>query len=131
MNSIAMAVIRSSKKFFLKIKSISFVCVLMITTSLITSCQKTVWVPALNRPDLRISQHQETTTQPAKYYVCGNTQYPCRPVTNKRQKVTVHHIAKQRTGSRKSSTLLINKPKEQHHEAPVTVKSCKINQDKL
>lgn len=107
------------------------VFMLVITSMFLASCQKTIWVPSVRRPDFTVNQRQETITQPAKYYVCGNIQYPCRPVTNKRQKPTVHHIAKQRTGSRKNSILLINKPKEQHHEAPVTVKSCKINQDKL
>lgn len=114
---------------FLKMNRLFLISILV--GFLVTGCQKVIWVPAVRVTDMQVNQKSETTIQPAKYYICGNTQYPCRPVTNKRQKATSHHIAKQRTGSRKNSTLLINKPKEQHHEAPVTVKSCKINQDKL
>ncbi len=115
-----------NKSFFVKIKSTSFVCLLMITASLVTSCQKTIWVPALRQPDLRFGQHPATITQPAKYYVCGNAQYPCRPVTYKRQARAVHHINNHKSVSRYHSKLKINKPKEHQYEVPRTVKSCKI-----
>ena len=115
-----------NKSFFEKIKSISFVCLLMITTSLVTSCQKTICVPVSRHPDLRISQRPATITQPAKYYVCGNAQYPCKPVTYKWQATAVHHINKHKSVSRHHSKLMINKPKEHQYEVPSTVKSCKI-----
>jgi hypothetical protein len=115
-----------NKSFFVKIKSISFVCLVMITTPLLTSCQKTIWVPALRQPDLRISQHPATITQPPKYYVCGNVQYPCRPVTYKWQAASVRHINKHKSVSRHHPKLMINKPQEHQYEVPRTVKSCKI-----
>lgn len=103
------------------------VCMLIITSMLLASCQKIIWVPAVRQPDLRVDQRHETATQPAKYYICGNTRYPCRPVTYKWQRAAIYHPTRHKAVSHKHSKLMINKPKEQQHEEPVTVKSCKIN----
>lgn len=115
-----------NKSYFVKIKSISFVCLLMISTSLVTSCQKTIWVPVLRQSDLRISQNPATITQPAKYYVCGNAQYACRPATYKWRATATHHINKHKSLPNHNSKPTINKPKEHQYEVPRTVKSCRI-----
>ena len=99
----------------------------ILVSFLISGCQKAIFVPAVRKNDLQVIQKPETVTQPAKFIICGNSTYPCRPVTYKWQKPAAHHTTRHRAVSHKHSKLMINKPKEQQHEAPVTVKSCKIN----
>lgn len=115
-----------NKSFFEKIKSIILISLLMLTVSLVTSCQKTISVPALKQPDLRFNQRSETMTQPVRYYVCGGSQYPCRSVTNKWQETSSHCINKYQSLSHQKSKLLNKKLKEHHHAVPNKIRSCQI-----
>lgn len=114
--------------FSKKIKAIKFIFALMTTASL-TGCQQTIWVSALKLPELRVNQQPETATQPAKYFVCGNDQYPCRNVTHKWQALIIHHPAKHKSLTSHQSKLIINKPKEHQHALPTKTKSCHVKSD--
>src|SRR3990167_11431091 len=98
----------------------------MITASLITGCQQTIWIPALKLPELRVNQQSETVAQPAKYYVCGNDQYPCRNVTHKWQVPIIHHPAKNQSHTCHQSKLIINKPKENQYALSTKTSSCHV-----
>lgn len=115
-----------NKSFFEKIKSVTFIFSLMLTTSLVTSCQKSILVSDLKQPDLRINQRPATITQPARYYVCGGCQYPCRSVTNKWQKSSSRRTNKHQSVSNQKSKLMNKKPKEHHHAVPNKIRSCQI-----
>lgn len=115
---VLISILRTKKS--LKMKSL-FIMILIL---LLNGCQKTIWVPSLRYPDFKVNQRQETTTAPAKFYVCGNALYPCRSITPKWQGKVKLAIHKKRSLTR--NKLTINNSKEHQDEKPQTVKSCKI-----
>ena len=113
------------RSYFSNINKLFLISILV--SFLISGCQKAIFVPAVRKNDLEVNQKAATVTQPAKYFICGNSTYPCKPVTYKWQRTAAHHTTSHKAVSHKHSKLMINKPKEQQYEAPTTVKSCKIN----
>lgn len=45
-------------------------------------CQKTIYISNQPIKEIGISQRPATLTQPAQFYLCGNSYYPCQTVTN-------------------------------------------------
>ena len=114
-----------NKSFFVKDKSI-LIFLLITTTSLLTSCQKTIWVPATENNDLRVNQRLAIARHPAKYYVCGGIDYPCRSVTDKRQSAPGRFSNKNKLTTRYHSKSTLNKPKEKQNAVSRKAQHCKI-----
>lgn len=54
---------------------------LMLATIFLTGCQKKAYVPMVPLYPFAVNQGFANATQPAQFFVCGNSQYPCNKVT--------------------------------------------------
>lgn len=80
---------------------------------LITGCCHTVYLPITKHPQLGVNQEPSTSTQPEQFYVCGNTQYPCKTTTYRWQ-----------AKPRNKSNLMINNSMEKYHEKSKKSRKC-------